>query len=254
MNETNSDIWGEETTVATETEQTVEDTTQEPEKVEETTDNEESPETDFKPLTYTVKVNGEEKELNEEELIANAQKGMDYDRIRKERDDFKESLNDISDLAKEAGMSIKDYLAEVKKNILEQKIDSIAEGYIEKGIDEDMARELAQKDLDLNRFKEEKEAQSSQLDEETKIQEAINSDWERLEKLTGAKRTPELEKSLEPYFEKGYLIMEAYQQKMLDDKEIEIQNERNKAISTGSARTQKQVSADDKIRQALMNG
>jgi hypothetical protein len=65
---------------------------------------------------FTLKVNGAESEVSREEVIALAQKGMDYDRIKAERDSFKadaptmqrykEQETFLKDLADKSGITV----------------------------------------------------------------------------------------------------------------------------------------------------
>ena len=275
-NDTSLDIWGE----PTENEEDIfneedfknaeEDTTQDAEN-ESKESTEEQDETksseDVKPEekqsleTYVIKYKDKEYSLSRDDLIMKAQKGMDYDRIRQERDDFRSSLDDIAELAKEAHMPIKEYLAEVKKNIENQKIETIAEKLIENGTDENTAREMARLQFERDRATKELEgirnANDIQEKQQSEIDNAIQNDMQRLEKIIGKPVTDELLNSLEKYFKEGMTIVEAYMQKTIDEQNLKLQtqeqNEKNKQRSTGSVKTQKAINQDDDIISALMD-
>lgn len=69
--------------------------------------------------TFTVKYNGEEKQLTREEMISLAQKGMNYDKVSGQLEQFKnnramqDSYAIIEHYAKANGMEVADYLAEL---------------------------------------------------------------------------------------------------------------------------------------------
>lgn len=90
------------------------------------------------PATVKVKHLGQEMELSMEELIANAQKGLDYDHIRTERDNLKPEIELLDQLAKAAGMSRGDYVAAVRKH----QEDAQIAAQMQRGIPEDVARRL----------------------------------------------------------------------------------------------------------------
>lgn len=70
---------------------------------------EQEPESQNEPAeTFTVKYNGKEQQLTREELIANAQKGMNYDHVKGELDNVREGnvYKAMKAYADKAGMSI----------------------------------------------------------------------------------------------------------------------------------------------------
>ena len=273
---TSTDIWGEptnnesdivtddEATISIdESEEAIEDENTENEEGEVVSESNTSPERE----TFEIKVNGESKTLTRDEIISQAQKGADYDRVKEERDRFKESYKEYGEtqellkaLAKESGMNLKDYLSEIKKNMEDAKISDIAQGFINKGIDEDTALQMAQlqyeRDLTKTQLDGIKNQQAQQEDMQAAVNEAFNTDVKRLE-ADGVKVTDELINSLNPYFEKGLTLVEAYQQKEIDDlkKQIETQelNQKNKQRSGGSVKSQAAINGDDDIINALMD-
>lgn len=273
---TSTDIWGEptnnESDIVTDDEATVsvdeseearEDENTEAEEEEVVSESNTSPESE----TFEIKVNGESKTLTRDEIISQAQKGADYDRVKEERDRFKESYKEYGEtqellkaLAKESGMNLKDYLSEIKKNMEEAKISDIAQELVDKGIDEDVAQQMAklqyERDLTKNQLDGIRNQQAQQEDMEAAVNEAFNADVKRLE-ADGVKVTDELINSLNPYFEKGLTLVEAYQQKQIDDlkKQIETQelNQKNKQRSGGSVKSQAAINGDDDMISALMD-
>lgn len=92
------------------------------------------------PAMVKVKHLGREVELSMEQLIANAQKGLDYDHIRQERDNLRQApeIALLDRLAREAGMSRADYVAAVNRRQQEQQIAS----EVQRGVPEEAARRL----------------------------------------------------------------------------------------------------------------
>ena len=77
------------------------------------------------PETYTLKNRDETKQVTREELLAMAQKGWDYDKVREERDQLRTyrneadpALNYIKTLAQKSNMTVSDYLDHCRKQEL----------------------------------------------------------------------------------------------------------------------------------------
>lgn len=106
---------------------------------------------------YKVKHLGQEIELTQEQLIVNAQKGLDYDRIRADRDTIKNSkqLKLIQDLAKESGYdNVDEFVDEFYNNLEQSKIQNRADQLVmERGIDLDVAVEMAEMEIENERLK-----------------------------------------------------------------------------------------------------
>lgn len=278
---TSTDIWGEPTTDESEifdfenegqfSDNNTEDETEgsnenESDNINE--ENKEESESNTSTDEFEIVVNGEKKQLTIEQLKTEAQKGMDYDRIREERDRFRTAYKEygnayemLKGLAEESGMNLKDYLSEVKTNIENQKIETIAEKLIENGTDENTAREMARLQFERDRATKElegiKNANDFQKKQEAELDNAIQNDMQRLEKIIGKPVTDELLNSLEKYFKEGMTIVEAYMQKTIDEQNLKLQtqeqNEKNKQRSAGSVKTQKAINQDDDIIAALMD-
>lgn len=92
------------------------------------------------PAKIKVRHLGQDVELTMSELIANAQKGLDYDHVRQERDSLRQSpeVALIDRLAKQAGMSRADYIQAVEQRTRDQQIAA----EVKRGVPEDVARRL----------------------------------------------------------------------------------------------------------------
>lgn len=122
---------------------------EEPKEVEEETQKEQPiPEFDFE-----INYNGTKEKLNKEDAIQLAQKGKDYDRIRPVYDFVKE-------LAEDEGKSIEDYIKVTTDNLKDYKIKQLAE---EKGINEDVAKELYEATMQSKALKKKSLASEEEL-------------------------------------------------------------------------------------------
>jgi len=66
------------------------------------------------PKTWTLRHMGENRTVEEAEMITYAQKGLDYDRIREKYDESKPVMELMGTFAKEAGMSLRDYVGYIR--------------------------------------------------------------------------------------------------------------------------------------------
>lgn len=107
----------------------------EPASDEETKPEEPKPETENQ--RFKLKYNGEESEVDREKVIELAQKGMDYDRIKQERDEFKadgatmqrykEQDGFLKDLAESAGVTVEKLMEQTKVRVLMSKDPKLTE-------------------------------------------------------------------------------------------------------------------------------
>ena len=115
-----------------------------------------------KPATVRVKHLGQEMELSMDELIANAQKGLDYDHVREERDQLRQSpeISLLDRLSKAAGMTRSEYVAAVEQRQKEQEIAA----QMQRGIPEEAARRLQKlEEAETRREAEERAREAAQV-------------------------------------------------------------------------------------------
>lgn len=92
------------------TEEVTEGTTEEtPEKPEETAEK-----TEEAPRLWALRHLGEEKSVNEQEMTALAQKGLDYDRVREKYDAAKPVVEMFTQMAKQSNMTVEQYVSYVR--------------------------------------------------------------------------------------------------------------------------------------------
>lgn len=70
------------------------------------------PETvDARPQTWELRHMGEVRQVNEADMVTLAQKGMDYDRIRSQYDEFKPVMEMFNRFANQQGLNTRDYIS-----------------------------------------------------------------------------------------------------------------------------------------------
>lgn len=182
----------------------------------------------------TLKVLGQERQVTKEELVALAQKGADYDRVRARRD---ESDGVLLQLAQAAGMSREEYIKNVSQAILQGKVEKRAAELIAQGKDLDSAREIARLEAEKEELAR-KEAQDNAAKMQQKLRDAaMRDDIRGLLKLYPELTAfpPEVIRLCE---EQGLMPSAAYQKYLLDQKEIEVkqlkQDRKNREVSPGA--------------------
>jgi hypothetical protein len=206
--------------------------TEDVEKTEETESNDSASE------TFTLKVNKEERSYTRDEVIALAQKGADYDRVKEKLGTQQQTVDALADVAKTMGVEIPVLLENLMINALVKK----------EGLSEDVARER------IMRQKAEKEntalkqaATAKQTEEETSQQRAQREIAEFRKAYPDIPLTDELLKALMPDVQKGVSFKDAYERReqvRKDERikeleaqlEAEKQNNKNRAASPGSQR------------------
>lgn len=85
-----------------------------PENTQEEKDSEPAPEKESAPKTWDLRHLGEVKTVDEAGMIALAQKGLDYERIRGKYDESKPVMELFGQFAQKAGMTVPEYLAYIR--------------------------------------------------------------------------------------------------------------------------------------------
>lgn len=95
---------------------------------------------DTSPEQFTVRFNGEDRVLSREEMIQNAQKGLNYDHVLQERDALRNDRTFalIDRFAKESGLSRAEYLDQLEGIAAQQKVRA----EMQRGVPEETARRL----------------------------------------------------------------------------------------------------------------
>lgn len=204
---------------------------------------------------FKVKHLGQEIELTMEQMIENAQKGLDYDRIRQDRDNLKNSreIQIIDELAKEAGLDRATFLENFYESLEQSKINERA-GVIasERNIEPEIALEIAKYERENEKLKQKMEAENNAKKEAQDKSNQVLSDFNALftahpeikEQYSSFDKLPEAFKSR---LSQGEQPLVAWNNYLLEVKEAELKqkekeieaiknNKVNKKRSSGSAK------------------
>lgn len=244
----------------TETQESTEDTAQDgAEQAQDGENTEDAPgeeqaaegaEAQQQPESFTIKVNKEERTVSREEIIALAQKGADYDRVKAAADKSKsdnEALNQqlasmkpvfdlICEIAKDAGVEVEALLDSFQISRLRQK-ENLSEGEAK----ERLARVKAEREL------EKMKATPATPNPEQERKARVDKEIEQFQKdfpdvALGDIPVDELAADIQA----GKPLSQAYQAYLMRQKDAEIQqlkaaaaaaeqNRKNRAASPGSA-------------------
>ena len=147
---------------------------------EPTTPEKEEPATADQPELFTIKNRDETRQVTREELVAMAQKGWDYDKVREERDQLRQyqseanpALELVKSYAQRSGMNVGDYLDFVRKQEL------INGGMNEQAAEQtvQMEKERAYLDAQKAQIQQYQQQQNSVLEQTRKAQEARQKDF-----------------------------------------------------------------------------
>ena len=202
--------------------------------------------------TFTIKVNKEERQVTLEEMTAFAQKGADYDRVKDQNNQLRQSNTDLQTkldgmAAQQGVLDILGIIAEKSGSSLDQLAESLYINFRRNaGASEDVAREElknAKLEKELNSFK----AQQTQKQEKENDAEArAKRDMEDFAReYPGVELTEELVDKLVPDIKNGMSLSAAYRklEKANDSARIaelerqlsaKKQNDKNKRQSPGS--------------------
>lgn len=196
------------------------------------------------PETFTLKYLGQEKAVSREEAVSLAQKGMDYDRIRTERDELRQyrqeadpALSLVRGYAERNGMTIQQYIDACRKQEL-----------MAQGVNEQTA--AAQVEVEKQRS----QLQANSADEESRKRQADAAARQAQERSEARKRDmaefldtfPDVKADSIPrevweMVAKGQSLVTAYtlhQNRQLQaELAAERQNKRSAATTTGSRST-----------------
>lgn len=188
---------------------------------------------------FELKHQGQLHKVSREQVVTLAQKGMDYDHIRGERDSARAQYAELeaflSELAQPQGMTIPDLIDHTRASILAER----------DGIEMDVALQRVKLDRDRKSFEEQQrqaeQAKNAQTQEEARIQQSFLRFAEEYAEVD-PKSIP---KEVWDAFGKGGELTDAYarwenkqlrqQIKAMQEKQqAQEQNEKNKERSTGS--------------------
>lgn len=185
--------------------------------------------------TFTLKINKEERTCTREEVISLAQKGADYDRVRDRLNSQQETMDLLTEIAKQSDTDIPGLLDTLRLNLLKKQ-----------GLSEDVAKErLAREKVERENAALKAAKTPQPPPEETPKEKARREVAEFQKAFPDVPMTDELSEKLKPDIIKGFSMTDAYR-RMKDReqteriKELEAQlaakkqNNVNRAGSPGS--------------------
>lgn len=220
---------------------------------------------------FKVKHLGQEIELTMEQMIENAQKGLDYDRIRQDRDTLKSSrkLQLLEDLAKDSGYDdVDEFVENFYENLEESRVIERADQLsAERGIGFETAAEIAKMERENEKLKKTmQEAEKVKAKSADQQKQAVN-DFNALfakfpeikEQYTSYDKLPESFRQKVAQGEQPLLAWNNYLLELKDmelkqkEKELEIvkNNQKNKKRSVGSAKGAGQAKETDDFLKGL---
>lgn len=247
------------------------DEADQPESEESTQEQGEAQEKTEDTQLFKVKHLGQEIELTMEQMIENAQKGLDYDRIRQDRDTLKSSrkMQLLEDLARDSGYDDVDAFVEnFYENLEESRVIERAEQLsAERGIDFETAAEIAKMERENEKLKKTmQEAEKVKAKSADRQKQAVN-DFNALfskfpeikEQYTSFDKLPESFRQKVAQGEQPLLAWNNYLLELKDmelkqkEKELETvkNNQKNKKRSTGSAKGAGQAKETDDFLKGL---
>ena len=220
---------------------------------------------------FKVKHLGQEIELTMEQMIENAQKGLDYDRIRQDRDTLKSSrkIQLLEDLAKDSGYDDVDAFVEnFYENLEESRVIERAEQLsVERGIDFETAAEIANMERENEKLKktmqEVEKVKAKSADQQKQAVNDFNALFAKFpeikEQYTSYDKLPESFRQKVAQGEQPLLAWNNYLLELKDmelkqkEKELEIvkNNQKNKKRSVGSAKGAGQAKETDDFLKGL---
>lgn len=247
------------------------DEADQPESEESTQEQGEAQEKTEDTQLFKVKHLGQEIELTMEQMIENAQKGLDYDRIRQDRDTLKSSrkMQLLEDLARDSGYDDVDAFVEnFYENLEESRVIERAEQLsAERGIDFETAAEIAKMERENEKLKKTmQEAEKVKAKSADRQKQAVN-DFNALfskfpeikEQYTSFDKLPE---SFRQKIIQGEQPLLAWNNYLLELKDMELKqkekeletvknNQKNKKRSVGSAKGAGQAKETDDFLKGL---
>lgn len=209
---------------------------------------------------FTLKHLDETRQVGRHEVIALAQKGMDYDRIRQDRDNARAEAARLSELetflqelAAPGGMTVDELMDRTRANMLAEQ----------KGIDQETALERVRLDRERRALDADRQAGAQQASEQQRMQESMD----RFIKGHPDLDAKDIPREVWEAFAAGKDLGDAYAlheaktlRETLAEREKELealrQNQKNKARSTGSQTTagDKKSTADDEFDRLWYDG
>lgn len=209
-----------------------------------------------------LKYNGEAVKIEKfEDLINTYQKGLNYDKVKAKADsekEYEDVLDYVTSKAQSMGITVKDYIQKVKeyeqaqeKAKLEQQVQTL----IDRGIDEETARQVAETRAYMEQLKKEK-AEFEKQKAEAQLQKDKDKEYEEFLKAYPDIKAEEIPAEV---FEnaKKVGLMTAYSQyenKLLKEELKQIKQNKRNASNSPITATSNGSSTDQASKDAFLIG
>lgn len=209
---------------------------------------------------WTLKHLGAEKQVGKTEALALAQKGMDYDRIRSQRDELLAFRN-----TNESAVELLNTIAQERGMTLEQYTDHLrAQRIVATGVSEDAAKERVAREKAEAALAQQNQQIQAQQQQTTERMNTVKADLDRFRERYGADAYRNIPQEVWDEVNKGTLLTQAYADYVAKQKDTEIQNlkaqlkaqeqnNKNQKTSTGSRAGSVEDENDDPFLAAFMS-
>lgn len=209
---------------------------------------------------WTLKHLGAEKQVGKTEALALAQKGMDYDRIRSQRDELLAFRN-----TNESAVELLNTIAQERGMTLEQYTDHLrAQRIVATGVSEDAAKERVAREKAEAALAQQNQQIQAQQQQTTERMNTVKADLDRFRERYGADAYRNIPQEVWDEVNKGTLLTSAYADYVAKQKDTEIQNlkaqlkaqqqnNKNQKTSTGSRAGSVEDENDDPFLAAFMS-
>lgn len=211
------------------------------------------------PKQWTLRHMDESKTVGETEMVALAQKGMDYDRLRTKYDEFKPVMDMFSQFANKANMNTRDYIAHIRAQAMQAQGMSEAEAKRAVELEDREAAVAAQEAAETQRRTAREAAEQAQQAANARRQADIAEFQKHFP--DAAKDPASIPQEVWAEVRSGVSLVTAYSKYALaqeraarmaaEQKVVDSKNQSNAARATGSMRS---AGEDTKTSDPLLDG
>ena len=178
---------------------------------------------------FKVKYNGQEMELTKDELITNAQKGMNYEKVLSERDSLKpyaELIKELDELAKENNVDTKDFVKGLKESKQQEKLNKRITELEAEGMSKDHAKRMAE--LEFKQPKVEQKVENKEFDTLTNDFKTLHAEFPETQ---GFKELSDFPQEVVDLIKQGKSPLVAYTKYQVDTLKKQSEIDKTKAIN-----------------------
>ena len=221
---------------------------------------------------FDLKHMGNTTQVDRQRVTELAQMGLDYDRVKGQRDEFRRQADElrqyktenaelvdfIRDLAKQSGMSAEQLMDEIRVNQYVQR----------NNVSQEVARERVAREKAERRLQQQEAQKAPKLTPEQEKKERMNKDIREFFQAFPNVKPDEIDKSVWDGVNQGKSLKDSYQdylhrkqdaekdaeiQRLKSEPEAQKKNQENRAKTIGSQKSGSQEDAKDKFLEAFMS-